>query len=81
MFKLKSFSERSLKVINLAQEESHRLGHNFIGSEQLLIGLLSADNSTTQLLNAEGITLEATRLEVEKIIGRGSGFVAMETAQ
>lgn len=81
MFKLKSFSERSLKVINLAQEESHRLGHNFIGSEQLLIGLLSADNSTTQLLNAEGITLETTRLEVEKIIGRGSGFVAMETAQ
>ncbi|MBW4637181.1 MAG: hypothetical protein KME05_02905 [Gloeocapsa sp. UFS-A4-WI-NPMV-4B04] len=78
MFDFKNFSERSLKVIHLAQEESHRLGHNFLGSEQLLIGLLSADNSTTQLLKAEGITLEATQLEVEKIIGRGAGFVAME---
>ena len=78
MFKLKSFSERSLEVINLAQEESHRLGHNFVASEQLLIGLLSADNGATQLLVAAGASLEAAQTEVEKIIGRGSGFLAVE---
>lgn len=72
------FCERSLKVINLAKEESRRLGHNFVGPEQLLVGLLSADNGATQLLNATGISLEAARVEVERVIGRGAGFIAIE---
>lgn len=69
----------SLKpIITLAQEESHRLGHNFIGREQLLIGLLGTDNGAAQLLRAGGATMEAAQIEVEKVIGRGSGFVAVE---
>lgn len=52
-----SFSERSLKAINLAKEESRKLGHNF--SEQLLIGLLSTDNRTSRVLMAAGVSLSA----------------------
>lgn len=74
---LENFSENSLKAINLAKDEARRLGHNFIGSEQLLIGLLGVAG-TTQLLNATGVSLDAIQVEVEKIIGRGSGFVAVE---
>lgn len=33
------FTETAIKVIMLAQEESRGLGHNFIGTEQLLLGL------------------------------------------
>lgn len=72
-----SFSDRLKKVIALAKEESQRLGHNFIGSEQLLVGLLSTDG-TAQILNEAGVNLEAARASVEKVIGRGSGFLAAE---
>ncbi len=78
MLDIKNFSEGCRQVIILATEESRRLGHNFVGSEQLLIGLLSADNGATQLLVAAGANKEAAQTEVEKIIGRGAGFVSIE---
>ena len=78
MLDLKSFSESCRQVIILATEESLRLGHNFVASEQLLIGLLRTDNGATQLLVAAGTSLEAATAEVEKVIGRGAGFTASE---
>ena len=42
-----NFSSRSLQAIALAREESRRLGHNFVGSEQVLLGLLGANDSAT----------------------------------
>lgn len=76
MVDFNNFSESSLKIINLAKEESRSLGHNFVGSEVLLLGLLNAGNGATQVLNAAGIRLESARSEVVKIIGRGSGYVS-----
>ena len=35
------FTEKAIKVIMLAQEEARRLGHNFVGTEQVLLGLIS----------------------------------------
>ena len=35
------FTEKAIRVIMLAQEESRRLGHNFVGTEQLLLGLIA----------------------------------------
>ena len=78
MLDLKSFSESCRQVIIFATEESLRLGHNFVASEQLLIGLLRTDNGATQLLVAAGTSLEAATAEVEKVIGRGAGFVSSE---
>lgn len=34
------FTEKAVKVIMLAQEESKRMGHSFVGTEQMLLGLL-----------------------------------------
>lgn len=73
------FTEGAIKVIMLAQEESRRMGHNFVGSEQMLLGMLGqrhgiAGRSLSQL----NVTLKKTRKEVENFIGRGSGFVASE---
>lgn len=63
----------------LAQEESRRLGHNFVGTEQILLGLIGEGRGVaSRRLHAAGVTLQAARVEVEKIIGRGSGFVAVE---
>src|SRR6516164_9452213 len=73
------FSEKAIKVIMLAQEEARRLGHNFVGTEQILLGLIGEGTGiAAQCLKAAGVTLKDARLEVEKIIGRGSGYVAVE---
>ena len=34
------FTEKALQVIMLAQEEARRIGHNFVGTEQILLGLI-----------------------------------------
>ena len=34
------FTETAIKVIMLSQEEARRLGHNYVGTEQLLLGLV-----------------------------------------
>merc|ERR1719502_1327413 len=73
------FTEKAIKVVMLAQEEARRLGHNFVGTEQLLLGLIGESTGiAAKVLKSMGITLKDTRSEVEKIIGRGSGFVAVE---
>ncbi len=73
------FTEKAIRVIMLAQEEARRLGHNFVGTEQILLGLIGEGAGVAEkTLKSMGITLKDAREEVEKIIGRGSGFVAVE---
>jgi ATP-dependent Clp protease ATP-binding subunit ClpC len=73
------FTEQAIKVIMLAQEEARRLGHNFVGTEQLLLGLIGEGTGVAaKVLSNFGVTLKDGRIEVEKIIGRGSGFTPVE---
>ncbi|BAD79443.1 ATP-dependent Clp protease regulatory subunit ClpC [Synechococcus elongatus PCC 6301] len=73
------FTEKAIKVIMLAQEEARRLGHNFVGTEQILLGLIGEGTGVAaKVLKSMGVNLKDARIEVEKIIGRGSGFVAAE---
>jgi Caspase domain/Clp amino terminal domain, pathogenicity island component len=73
------FTDASIRAVMLAQEESRRLGHPFVGSEQILLGLIGEGKGVAaQVLASKGINLKAVRVEVEKIIGRGFGFVPIE---
>ncbi|QLE59263.1 ATP-dependent Clp protease ATP-binding subunit [Nostoc sp. TCL26-01] len=73
------FTSEAIKVIMLAQEEARRLGHNFVGTEQILLGLMGEGTGVAaKVLTELGVTLKDARREVEKIIGRGSGFVPPE---
>lgn len=68
------FSLRAMRAIFLAQDESRRLGHQYVGTEQLLLGLIGEGTGTAaQILLAEGLNLEDLRIEVEKRIGYGRG--------
>ena len=61
-------------TIMLAQEESRRLGHNFVGAEQLLLGLIATKyGAASTALASCGVSLSAARTEVEKLTGRGDG--------
>lgn len=66
------FTERAQKVLALAQEEAVRLGHNNIGTEHILLGLIrEGDGIAAKALLALGLGLEKIQDEVEALIGRG----------
>lgn len=72
------FRDSAVKVVMLAQEEARRLGHNYVGSEQLFLGIVADTGIAGQQLRNLQVTLAKAREVVEKQIGRGSGFVAVE---
>ncbi|WP_028543478.1 ATP-dependent protease ATP-binding subunit ClpC [Paenibacillus taiwanensis] len=66
------FTERAQKVLALAQEEAVRLGHNNIGTEHILLGLIrEGEGIAAKALVALGLGLEKIQDEVESLIGRG----------
>jgi excisionase family DNA binding protein len=66
------FTRRARTVLECAQDEAHRLGHNYIGTEHLLLGLLrEGDGVAARLLRDQGIELASVRAAVESVIGRG----------
>ena len=73
-----AFTDPAIKVIIVAQEESKLLGHNFVGSEQLLLGLLQDAGIAGNQFHKLSVSVMKARREVEKIIGRGSGYIGFE---
>lgn len=65
------FTERARKVIELAQDEARRLGHTYIGTEHLLLGLVrEGDGVAAKVLYAMNVDVARVRDSVEQIIGR-----------
>jgi ATP-dependent Clp protease ATP-binding subunit ClpC len=66
------FTDPARRVVVLAQEEARMLNHNYIGTEHLLLGLLSeAEGVAARALESMGISAPAVRQQVEMIIGQG----------
>ncbi|HEX2739564.1 MAG TPA: Clp protease N-terminal domain-containing protein [Rubrobacter sp.] len=66
------FTERARKVMVLAQDEARHFNHNYIGTEHILLGLVSEGRGVAaQSLSSLGVTLGAVRDQVESIIGYG----------
>src|SRR5215471_5007451 len=67
------FTSRARHAVVLAQEESRRLRHNYIGTEHLLLGLIGEpDGLASRVLADFGMSLEGARQEVAAIIGLGA---------
>ena len=66
------FTDQSRRAVVLAQEEARHLNHNYIGTEHLLAGLRRENRgAAARALESAGITMDAVRAEIEKLIGRG----------
>ncbi|AOM84592.1 ATP-dependent protease ATP-binding subunit ClpC [Salisediminibacterium beveridgei] len=66
------FTERAQKVLSLAQEEASRLGHNNIGTEHILLGLIrEGEGIAAKALKGLGLGTDKIQKEVEKLIGVG----------
>jgi ATP-dependent Clp protease ATP-binding subunit ClpC len=51
------FTEKAIKSIMLAQQEARRLGHPFVGTEQLLLGLIEEGTSIAARVNESAHSL------------------------
>lgn len=73
------FTERAIKIIMLAQDESLRTRRNIVGSEQILLGLIAEKtNIAAKLLKVMGLDLENTRITVERDFNYSSGYTTVE---
>ncbi|MDJ0689149.1 MAG: ATP-dependent Clp protease ATP-binding subunit [Xenococcaceae cyanobacterium MO_188.B32] len=69
------FNDRAIKSIVLAQEEARRTGHNLVGSEHVLLGVMEEGTSAaTKILADWQVKVSNTRQLVEQVVGRGTGF-------
>ena len=60
-------TSRVKKVIELAFEEARRMGHNYVGTEHVLLGILvEGEGIAARILEDMGVTLDAARAEVER---------------
>ena len=66
------FTERAQKALIYAQEEARGLGHNYVGTEHLLLGLLRRWRSCCPGIKEHGIDNEKVREHVEKLVGKGA---------
>ncbi|MBP2660910.1 MAG: ATPase domain protein [Firmicutes bacterium] len=66
------FTERAQKALHFAHQEAIGLGHDYIGTEHLLLGLLhESEGIAAKGLLSVNISIETVRMEVEKLVGRG----------
>ena len=64
------YTERSRRVLALAEAEAERMGHHYIGTEHLLLGLLlEGEGVAAGVLGRFGVELWKTRNAVEQILG------------
>ena len=74
------FTERAKEVLRKAQEWAIELGHNYVGSEHLLLGLLSVNEGVAaKALEDQGVSAVEVTEKIEELIGRGgSGSVMLQ---
>jgi ATP-dependent Clp protease ATP-binding subunit ClpA len=66
------FTPRAKKVLELSLREALQLGHNYIGTEHILLGLIhEGQGIAARALTSMGISLDVMRQAIEDIIGRG----------
>jgi Clp amino terminal domain, pathogenicity island component len=71
------FTDRARRTVTLAQDEARGLGHNYLGTEHLLLGLLAEGQGVAwRVLDHLGVSAATARAQVEAIIGRGYGTPA-----
>ena len=73
------FTERSQKALYLAAGEAQKLGHNYMGTEHVLLGIALEGGQASKILNDMGITADKIRDEIIDVEGKGDlGFMLSE---
>jgi ATP-dependent Clp protease ATP-binding subunit ClpA len=68
------FTDRARRVVVLAQDEARELGHGYIGTEHLLLGLSHEEAGVAaKALTTLGVSLDALRQQIVEVVGTGEG--------
>jgi ATP-dependent Clp protease ATP-binding subunit ClpC len=68
------FTDKARRTVVLAQQEARLLGHDHIGTQHILLGLLrESSGAAASVLTSLGVSLEAARTSIERADGRGPG--------
>ncbi|MFO8053223.1 MAG: Clp protease N-terminal domain-containing protein, partial [Candidatus Omnitrophota bacterium] len=74
------FTPRAKKALELATEEARSLGHNYIGTEHILLGLLREEEGiASQVLFSLGVDIKKARNEISALLGGSSTSAQMRT--
>ncbi len=65
------FTKGAQRVLVIAQEEARRMGHNYVGTEHILLGTVKEESSVSSLLEKLGVTYERVCDEIEELVGMG----------
>jgi ATP-dependent Clp protease ATP-binding subunit ClpA len=65
------FTLDARRVVERARNEAVTFGHNYVGTEHLLLGLFGEDTAATRAMGTAGVESEAVRDDVRAIIGEG----------
>ena len=72
MYKFNGFTEKANKALNESISAAENFGHTYIGSEHILIGLLSeSDSVAASVLASKGVTKESIENLLIQIVGKG----------
>ena len=66
-----SFTKGAQRVLVIAQEEARRMGHNYVGTEHILLGTVKEESSVSSLLEKLDVTYERVCDEIEELGGMG----------
>ena len=66
-----SFTKGAQRVLVIAQEEARRMGHNYVGTEHILLGTVKEESSVSSLLEKLDVTYERVCDEIEELVGMG----------
>lgn len=73
MYRFSYFTQKANDVINLAIKAAENFGHNYIGSEHILLGILQEGTGLgAEVLNNKGVSAEDIQRLIEENIGRGN---------
>jgi ATP-dependent Clp protease ATP-binding subunit ClpC len=71
LYPFERFTEKAKKVLTLAQDEAEKAHLSYIGSEQLLLGLLrEEDGLAARVLDNLGVEIERVRETIDSVRGR-----------
>ena len=76
------FTPRAKKVLELSLREALQMGHNYIGTEHILLGLLrEGEGVAARVLNSMGITLDNVKEKVKELLNKQSYYLEPERAR
>ena len=69
-----NFTEKAREAITKAQQYAVHLGHNYVGTEHILLGLVGVkDSVASKAIEAQGVTEEAITEKIEELVGINNG--------